>query len=160
MGTSWYDLNIWRGMRDFDTAYAHIIAAYHLRLDDGYAAVGCVRGQYKKQMPEYKDDAWCEPRADFLRFLERGAARGVLPFWWGPEHQAQVLRSSSLLGYALTSAEEPVDFLRAYGPGAATARGARAPTSRATRPPTTAGCSAATTPSSSPTATSRSGASP
>ena len=63
MGTSWYDLNIWRGMRDFDTAYAHIIAAYHLRLDDGYAAVGCVRGQYKKQMPEYKDDAWCEPRA-------------------------------------------------------------------------------------------------
>ena len=113
--TAWCDERIWNSMPDREDVYAHIISAYHLRQDDAYAAVGMVRGQYKRQMPEYANDDWCEPVADFNRFILRGSSRGVLPSWWGSADGERVVRARSLLGYNIVSAEEPADFLEAYG---------------------------------------------
>jgi hypothetical protein len=112
---AFFEEQIWSSMPDKETVYATLLSAYHLRQDDAYAAVGMVRGQYKRQMPEYANDEWCEPDADFMRFVDRGFARGVLPRWWTQDHQRRAVRALSLLGYTLTSSEEPVDFLRHYG---------------------------------------------
>jgi len=113
--TAWCEQRIWSSMPDKETVYANILSAYHLRQDDAYAAVGMVRGQYKRQMPEYANDSWCEPVSDFMRFVNCGVARGILPCWWCADHQRRAAQALSLLGYDLISSEEPVDFLRAYG---------------------------------------------
>ena len=114
--TAWCEAHIWSSMPDKETVYAYIVSAYHLRQDDAYAAVGMLRGQLKRQMPEYANDAWCDPETDFVRFVNAGAVRGALPRWWNAEHRRQAVHAQSLLGYGLLSSEEPVDFLRAFGP--------------------------------------------
>ena len=73
----------WRRVEDDRLAVcSYILSAYHIRIDDAYAAVGMQRGINKQRFPRYAADSWCQPAADLRRFVESGEARGAVPPWW------------------------------------------------------------------------------
>jgi hypothetical protein len=102
-----------------EEAMQYILTAYKLRIDDAYAAVGMMRGGNKTQKPEYADEPWCEPAADFGRFIESGSSRGALPSWWTSRTTAACIQGTPcVLGYALASGSvEPHELLELDGSG-------------------------------------------
>jgi hypothetical protein len=111
--------SLWYNTKESETPeeiYAYIIAAYHLRQDDAYAAVGSCRGSFKRSLPEFANDPWCEPAKDVRRFIARGFANGALPHWWSEQHTEAVLKARSMIGGTIDSAEEPADFIKNFGP--------------------------------------------
>ena len=102
-----------------DEGMAYVITAYKLRIDDAYAAVGMLRGQNKVQIAEYAQEPWCQPEADFRRFVESGSARGALPSWWTIDTTEICIKSSPcVLGYLLRKGcVEPYELLELDGSG-------------------------------------------
>jgi tetratricopeptide (TPR) repeat protein len=96
-----------------------VITAYKLRIDDAYAAVGMMRGGNKTQKAEYANEPWCQPAADFRRFIESGSSRGALPSWWTSRTTAACIQDTPcVLGYALARGSvEPVELLQLDGSG-------------------------------------------
>ena len=79
------------------------------------------RGLNKTRLPEYADDEWAQPAADFRRFVAAGMARGVTPAWWTAQStDACAAFSPCILGYALgRGAVEPIDMLEIDPTGSA-----------------------------------------
>ena len=102
-----------------EEAMQYILTAYNLRIDDAYAAVGMMRGGNKALKPEYADEPWCQPAADFRRFIESGSSRGALPSWWTSRTTAACIQGTPcVLGYALASGSvEPHELLELDGSG-------------------------------------------
>ena len=120
------DASLWDGLAPEDVA-TYILSAYHIRIDDAYAAVGMLRGINKQNSGSigkisgvteemYRNDPWSDPAADLTRFVQRGASKGCLPAWWTRADTVQLLTARSLTGSNLRQAEEPYDILRLGGP--------------------------------------------
>ena len=112
-------MTLWLEQVPTDDGKMYVVTAYKLRIEDAYAAVGMLRGGNKTQMAEYANEPWCQPAADFRRFVESGSARGVLPSWWTAHTTVACIQSSScVLGYALDKGSvEPHELLQLDGSG-------------------------------------------